>query len=686
MTDTPEKKSETENETGNETEIDNEFDNEFGSATGNETETESAFDPELENLDDFMKAEEDRSITDDDPFLMDEEELIPVMEEKNGGRGMKIAGYIALVAVLGGVGYAGAKYLPQLMGDSEPDVFQQDMADSTDSFGQSAEMFDTATPQQSQAIAEGESIMPEPPEPPATVTPAPEIVDLSVFEPQPSMVEEPVSPMPMAADSEAASQENDLSISGVDVTVVREGEEMPADIAAMMEEPTASQDQAAPPQAGTISEALEITQTAPAPETATIPDSEFDVADDTPESAPAEGTSEQAAIVTETDEMPAAPVADVEMESGFNRIPAGPMANDMEDDLPPVSEEKIATADRIMSGEMPAESEPVAEENPAEPVAEIELIETAPVMEVPVETQTAEAESEPEPELMTEDVVETEAEPEPELEPEPEVIEVEVETAAPRPAPVAQPKPAVIESKPAINAAAQLGTATDPRIYEGRKALNVGDFDRATQIFDAILRDNPSNVHALTGKQMALARIRYTGSDIAAPQAAAPMAATPDMRPTEMFVPRRSYDPATSANPPRLQPSIQPLQAAPQPGLPPQAQSAPQIQAQPVVPVIATPQPTTTEIGSPQPVAPTAPTTATVTAPISGGGDIQTLLAQARANPNDAALAMRIGDAYRAAGDAANAVTWYRKALQIDAVFRSGIDRMAVYDRLADMQ
>jgi thioredoxin-like negative regulator of GroEL len=71
---------------------------------------------------------------------------------------------------------------------------------------------------------------------------------------------------------------------------------------------------------------------------------------------------------------------------------------------------------------------------------------------------------------------------------------------------------------------------------------------------------------------------------------------------------------------------------------------------------------------------------------VSNNNDITVLLNQVRQNPRDARLALQVAEAYKASGAKEKAMEWYRKVLQLDVMQPSGIDRMAVYDAMADMQ
>ncbi len=66
--------------------------------------------------------------------------------------------------------------------------------------------------------------------------------------------------------------------------------------------------------------------------------------------------------------------------------------------------------------------------------------------------------------------------------------------------------------------------------------------------------------------------------------------------------------------------------------------------------------------------------------------DIVGLLQRAQNEPNNAALAVQIANIYGMQGQKDKALEWYRNALRLDVMFGSAIDRMAVYDSMADLQ
>jgi len=152
----------------------------------------------------------------------------------------------------------------------------------------------------------------------------------------------------------------------------------------------------------------------------------------------------------------------------------------------------------------------------------------------------------------------------------------------------------------------------DPRLNQARRMLQQNQYQQALNLYVAILADDPADTGALTGRQLAKAKLRL------------------------------NQIPASSANS-----SVQ----------------APQVQPSP-----ASSQPVTSNTELPS------------------NRDLNGLLQQTQQNPRDAKLAVKLANAYAIAGDKNQALTWYRKALQIDVIYTGGIDRMAIYDAMADLQ
>jgi hypothetical protein len=70
-------------------------------------------------------------------------------------------------------------------------------------------------------------------------------------------------------------------------------------------------------------------------------------------------------------------------------------------------------------------------------------------------------------------------------------------------------------------------------------------------------------------------------------------------------------------------------------------------------------------------------------APVSA--TIQQALSRAQSNPRDAVAAANLAKAYAEQGQNSDALEWYRKALQLDAIYKSDINRMAIYDAMGQL-
>ena|GEM_PF-3632772 len=162
----------------------------------------------------------------------------------------------------------------------------------------------------------------------------------------------------------------------------------------------------------------------------------------------------------------------------------------------------------------------------------------------------------------------------------------------------------------------------DSRLDKARSLFDSRDYQGALNLYTAILQSDPANTSALTGRQLVRAKLRMNG------QSQRPVV------PIERKTPTRAL----------------------------------MIEQKRVSLPIAQKQ-----IPSSTPYK------------VSASGNVHALLKQAQANPNDAMLAFKVGDAYKAS-DKAKAMEWYRKALQIDVMNSSNLDRMAVYDAMADIQ
>jgi hypothetical protein len=318
--------------------------------------------------------------------------------------------------------------------------------------------------------------------------------------------------------------------------------------------------------AETIAEALAIAQTA---------EEEIIIVENTP-------VEEVMDVVAEVqDEIQ--DVIEEDLTTSFERVPALPILKgvDREEVLPPVVAEISIEEEPVLSEEIIEVVEPVLENTP--------VIETVMVEEPVIETPQI---SEPEVDLM-ETVVEEMKVP---TAPVVEEIVVKEKTVTPVAVKKSEPKAIVVNNKPLAK--------VDGRVTQARVAMGQGHLQNALNLYQSVLNDNPSSTAALTGMQLAKAKLRLAGQQVI-PQEAS----------VEVF-----------------------------------------------------------------PVGPDAIKTNTQ------GGDLSSVMAQMAANPRDASLAVKVAQLYKGQGNTAKAVEYYRKALQLDVVYKSGLDRMAIYDALSTLQ
>lgn len=302
--------------------------------------------------------------------------------------------------------------------------------------------------------------------------------------------------------------------------------------------------------------------------------------------------------IVETDEDVADTVAEVQSDvedvientnnvmTSFERVPAMPIlkGEEIEEVLPAVVEGKIEedVADTIVETEIEVEL-PEPEQMS---VVDTEVIEE-PVVEIVAETPQL---NEPEIDLMEVVAEEMQVPTTPVVE---EVIQVEEKKITPVAVTKSEPKEIVVNNKPLAK--------VDDRVTQARLAMEQGNVQAALDLYQAVLNDNPSSTSALTGMQLAKAKLRLSGQQV------------------------------TDQNP--------------------------SVVTMPVVPAVS-----------------------------AQSNDLSLALAQMAANPRDASLAVKVAELYKAQGQTAKAVEYYRKALQLDIVYKSGLDRMAIYDALSALQ
>ena len=529
--------------------------------TEQDIDTNIDLEKEIASLDDFLNAQDDDEFAFDDDVVAKE---INDNQSNKSGSASKYISYALLIAAIGGMGYAGIKYAPQLMGTSALNELQANIVerDTNDFIG-----FDSA------ADSAPTQISPEISNPITTEaadTITPEVADLSMT--NDVVIESPVvnEETQNIPEFEMAF-ENDMALEPEMMAEPQQAFEI------LPEQPI----EETPAVAQTISEALDIAQNA-------------DSID-----------NNEAETELNVEMSPVEPDLRVNME----RIPAAPLNNS--DDLPPLDEQTVETANQVMQMDEAEIIETVeATENVAtqvneivensslsEPVQDViveEAVDNVAEQAVEIVTEAENNNNAPTAPVEIEAAVEDTVSKATEVVAELEVIEVETQKA--EPVKVSEPKKAVVNNKPVIQA--------DPRLKTARAAFDKGDYTTALDIYNQILKSNSADTSALTGKQLATAKLRMQNT------------ATPNSVP-----------------------------------------SVPQ-----------------TSVEMPKDAVSTSSTS------------IQTLMSQMNADPRDAITALKLGDAYRDAGNKSAASEWYRKALQLDVIYPAGLDRMSVYDRIADVQ
>ena len=573
---------------------------------------------EIEELDQFLKDADDFS---EDDFEMNDTDELPLTagtgiengerQTKTSGGAGKFVGYFVFLLVLGGIGYAAMVYLPAYL-NSRTLTDLETMVENRENDIQG-------------------------------------MMDQTSTDAQPADM-----PVPMDMQDES----------------------MPADLA----------DEEAP----TIAEALDMAQN----ETANIGEENAVTEDPLMQENGEDATAApvEPVMVEEVDGLEA-PVEEVAVDNSLGVMPAAPLdvvdqsaslEETDEENLPPLDENTVDIADDVMSSpavepqplqEMVDSSEVEATQNDVETTEEAStetvMVDDAVVSESEPTMMEEVAEEMPAPARIEEETVAT-----------PEVIEPVV-VAEQKTEAVQQPKtkPAEVkvqpqvkeepqEAKPAIRTADQLTGSSDPRILEGQMALSKGDFTTATRIFSAVLATDPSNVHALTGKQKAMSGIRVPAPQMPQPTVTAPVIAPSTSSiptaPSQQSMPMdgNAAAPVQETNPDLSFPmnDIQWKGERIRPSNVPTAPSAP-----------ATAPAT---VSTPPAVAPTMPQ----------AQNVQGLLQQFSADQQNARLALQIADSFRASGDTVQAEQWYKKALQLDVIYKAGLDRMRIYQSMADMK
>lgn len=630
-------------------------------------------DAEMANLDEILSEGDDAQ---NEAFPLDDDDLHEfVMDEPKKGKGGKIVTSVVLLALLGGVTYAGVTYLPSLMTSSELSDFEQNMMARSQNFS------DTLA-----APAPNDAMVPS-----AADSNLPQAFDEAG---------QNLDDMPPSDD--------DLSISNVEVTVIPEGEDLPADIQAIADDmnlagnatPMAmgfddasssvdntaiANDPAFALQNNTnVDQAVDATSPMPSEEVSLIDET---VIDDAVASNDAD-TSVMTDDATESDDQLPAVVDDATDDtmvrnsnfSGVERVTASPMRRSAMNAMA----DQDAVSNVTITEDVDATIESTPEQAVTETVEETvtPLVEVTPTTpDVPVMTTNADIPASAMPDVPAVDMPVTNTVPDvpamnaaapdvsattPAMDPmmaprAPEAVadmptptdtpvmnpvmaeptaptaeNVIVEAPAVAPA-VVEPVPAtpvvedieVVEAKPVETPKAtpvqkapekKVEKKADPRVNEARQAMDAGDYQRALSLYDAVLASDIGNTAAMTGRQVAQAKLRTSG--YVAQQDPSALTAT-------------ILDKTVTSN---------------RGALPTKQTSS------------------------------YSPTQTTASSPLD------TAIQAAKANPRDAKLAVTLAQAYQQEGQNAKALEWYRKALQLDAIYSANINRMAVYDAMATLK
>lgn len=792
------------------------------------------FDKEINDLDEFLmesEHDEDLLLNDDDDQILTASSFN--RDKKSGSGAGKFVGYGLLAVLLGGIAYGGVKYGPQLLNNSEMDTLQQNLAN------RSGEIMGEGVAETAQDGA-GEF----------SFDTAPIASNDNSASMNPSMEGETpnTEPLPVAADETnaetIADNENDIILSG-DVS---------------------STDSSAP--ASTIADALALAQTSEAenPDLKINSIANTDTSETTENASATDrentgglmtsyedeieisnDTSDTQEILEDNSEAMAAMDDATQEDVGFERTQAMPMsesANEVvgEENLPPLEEDQIKIANDIMlmpedqlievveaSDKVVEKTREAASKENVTIEAEEALIEKA--VNETVKTGSENTTSIDSDELSDEVAKQTEeavtnsvasnavidAEDVAEMEID-VTSDTEAESKMDDPSSVvinevqAPNKQAIEEVEVSVTPAVATPTVpkvkvqpADPRLEQAQAAYSRGEYSKAMELYNAVLMKDPSDTRALTGRQLATAKVRTSpqNSMMATPSLNNAQDVTVQTNPivsgpvlsvetsennlsasqrlrerlklagsenSSANVEKKSFVMATPSPAITAQPApvvvkqnspapVEPVKESSvfkvsnEPYLPPvksqsisvdsvvfepsplrETISQPETRSEPVLiapspvpvsentrpqirkvspqPEMITPmvQPSATDLNpisapvteivqpaavqarpEPMPImqAPsraqtkTAPTAAV---PAAQPTQLQSMIAEADANPENAALAVAIGDAFKSENNMQQANEWYRKALKSDAMYKTGLDRMSIYDRLAGVK
>jgi|GEM_PF-5294761 len=551
-------------------------------------------DKEIEQLDAFLSAhEEEFPLVDEDLFVAPTKDN----QSKSGALG-KYVSYIALLALLGGGGYAGYLYAPQLLKNSELSQLQNIMSDRNQSIntGNVETQPTEIIPLNTDYVAEIEK----------SVQNA-EILNMDgdIVPTQGDLVES-LNELPMAAD-EKPNEDGGLDVGFGDPDVDNKNTNELVNI----------EDLAKP--AETIADALAIAQS---------------VTEDAPQE---EVELTQNVDVEDSDSIVTPQITDITTDDDIDAFETVKMNNDQDKDVVDKDSEFV---ERISASPLVKQTNDNADiESEVEGVKEvvlastevsivenvIEVVETVGAGSENVAAEIVQGRVEPT-KIVEQDTDEVEAlikEEAAAVEPNPPVVVVEeVKAVAISAKPVTQKMPSVKVSTPQKTSPILSNNPAPQRsekVIEAKKYYDTGDYQSAVNLYQSALNMNPADIHALTGLQLAKAKLRRVD---------------PSM--TSMVEVEKSTENDDVE-------AILEMEAT----TAPRTQEKVQVETQSV------------------------------------GGSLQSLISQMQSKPRDASTAVSLADAYAKAGDKAQAMNYYRKALQLDVVYSSGLNRMAVYDAMA---
>ncbi len=530
-------------------------------------------DKEIESLEGLLN-DHDESL--DDTFPLDDDfddelSATPRTQKSKSGAGKYIA-YFAFLAVIGGGGYTAYKYLPNMLQNDTLMALQSNVN------GRSATV-----------------------EPQAIV---PDTSSLALNTNEPMQI---VEPLQVTDDLPIAMDDNADDIIVIDVDNDRGFGEVISEV----EEEVAFEEKPAE----TIAEALEIAQTAEE-EKIVIED---DVAD-----AVTEIEDDTQSIVdnnfgTSFERVSAMPILKGGNQEKSMSLPLGDAVEEKQPSPPSVQTWTTIDENGNETHDFADDSVYDGISEAGEDVSEVETMEVTPDLENVNQEISGKIESV----IVNDTVIESSVIEAPQVnETEIDVIEELVEEVKIPTAPVVEEmvkveekivkpvsvkksksksKEIVVNNKPL--------SKVDDRVTQARRAMENNDLQAALNLYQAVLADNPSSTAALTGMQLAKAKLRLSGQ----------------AKPSQPVV--------------NGSPNVEVFPV-----------SAPMIENKSIV------------------------------------NNETSVMAQMAANPRDALLAVKVAEEYATQGNKAKAVEYYRKALQLDVIYKSGLDRMAVYDALSTLQ